>query len=80
MKEVYKVLYSTYEESTLLHPETEETAAAERELSELIQSLPTEIMFQIDMLAGKLARTYEKQGFLFGLTVSENVKAEGTAV
>ena len=76
MNEFYTTLYSAYEESTLLHPETAEVAAVERELTEFLHSFPPEAMFQLDTLAGKLARAYEKQGFLFGLNCAN---AKGTA-
>lgn len=71
MNEFYTTLYRAHEENALLHPETVETAAAERELNEFLHSLPAETMFQLDALAGKLARAYEKQGFLFGLNAYE---------
>lgn len=75
MSEFYTELYSAHEENALPHPETAETVAAERELNEFLQSLPAETMFQLDMLAGKLARAYEKQGFLFGLNCASAKEA-----
>lgn len=72
-------LYSAHEENGLLHPETAETAAVEQELNEFLHSLPAETMFQLDTLAGKLARAYEIQEFLFGLNVSGALKAGGAA-
>lgn len=65
----YTELYNLHEENNDLHPDTAEAVRTEQEFSAFIKSLPEDVAFQLDIIAGKLARAYEKQGFLFGLNV-----------
>jgi len=67
----YKTLYALYEDSIEMHQNTIDTERTEQELDKFLHSLDTETMFRFDALAGKLARAYEMQGFLFGLNCAQ---------
>lgn len=63
----YRELYTLYEERNDLHPSTPETTTAESELGKALRVLDADLILELDILIGRVARAYEMQGFLFGL-------------
>lgn len=63
----YRELYTMYEEQNNLNPNIPETTTAESELEKALRVLNDDLVFELDMLIGRVVRAYEMQGFLFGL-------------
>ncbi|MBQ9902489.1 MAG: hypothetical protein IJM51_08950 [Clostridia bacterium] len=66
----YNTLYKAVEDDII---ELSETKAAEETVSRLLDALKEkdpELFFQMDSAIGRLARAYEKQGFVGGLATS----------
>jgi hypothetical protein len=69
----YKEVYEHHEENDALHSVTTETTQAEKEFSELLNDITdAEQRDKLDTLIGKIARTYEMQGFLFAMNVCKS--------
>lgn len=82
----YKAAYNLNEDNKELHPQIAETEAAEREFTAALQGMDETARHEIDSAAGRIARAYEMQGFLYGAnccrkadTGREDAEAQFTA-
>ena len=66
MAAVYRTLYEKYEQNDVLHVGIQEVVEAEKEIDAFLKSLDRNQRDQLDTLLGRLSRSYEMQGFLFG--------------
>ncbi|MBR6902666.1 MAG: hypothetical protein IKN39_02105 [Clostridia bacterium] len=68
----YTELFSALEDFSDIHPTTKEVETAGREVAAALEKMEDKTAaLDIDYKIGVLIRAYERQGFIFGLNVSQ---------